>query len=432
MSSLRRLQTAVVLLLFTALIAFADQPAWYRSDALGLQLGPLQTAGPTAEGYSLRVERSGAREVRELFNGSEAIERTVRTYTAAGLLESETVYRKGVISRQTTFTADGRPREITSYVDGAPVEQTDYTYDSRGRPSKAVTYRFSAAEGGEPVRGPEPAWTDSYRYYPGGASGEGRGALSTHSGPPVTGATSAGSLSEVRRVYADGTRQISRFDYSGTRLAEQWVGTETDGVLTRYNARGLRTERETVRDGKTVTHEAFVYGPPAVAPTTEAGGTGSSGGNAAVGGNTATGNNGTAGGPALLSSTVEDLADGAVTQRTYRDGRIVKSVVSRGGATVSTTSFRYQGDRVEQKVVQQQDQTERWDYVYAQDSDKLVRESYYLNGTLLEVIHYGGDGNSVRERYRNGAVVLRTYYHGEQRVKEELIRDGRVIRTLEF
>jgi antitoxin component YwqK of YwqJK toxin-antitoxin module len=388
---------AAAVLLQLAAASGAAETLWYRSDALGLPIERISVQAPTAEGYSLKVDRQGSDETRSLYQAGDRIERTVRSFDSKGRLAAETVYRKDLLSRKTSFTAAGRPASEIYYVNGAPRQQIEYTYDDRGRPAEAVTYRYTTdADTGKPVREASPAWTDTFVYNPGGSTSSGVG-------PPVTGSSAAGSISEVRRLYADGTRRISRFDYSGTRLTEEWVGTDTDGVLTRYDARGLRTLHVTYRDNKPVSRESFVY-------RSEKEG----------------------GAQVLVSSTSTSLTDGTATVNNYRNGRVVKSVESKDGKVTSTTEYQYDGDRIAQKTVEQEGTSERWDYSYAADTNKLERQAYSIDGTLVEVIHYGNDNSSVHERYRNGSVVLRTYYHGEQRVKEELVRDGRVIRTLEF
>lgn len=393
---LRGMIMAAALLQLIA-VAGAAETLWYRSDALGLALERISTQAPVPEGFSLRVDREGNAETRVLYQAGDQIERTLRTYEAGGRLASETVYKKDILSRRTTFGPSGRPARETYYVDGKPRQQIVDTYDDRGRPATATTYRFTTdAETGNPVGEADPAWTDTFVYYPGGSTSAG-------AGPPVTGGSASGAISEVRRLYADGTRRISRFDYSGTRLTEEWVGTDTDGVLTRYNALGLRVLREAYEKNKPVTRQSFSY-------QSEGEGTGT----------------------ALASSLLIDLADGTSIADSYHGGKVIKSVESRGGKVRATTEYRYTGDRVARKTVEQGGTSERWEYSYAADTDKLERESYFIDGSLVEVIHYGEGNSSVRERYRNGSVVLRTYYHGEQRVKEELVRDGRVIRTLQF
>ncbi|HUX12287.1 MAG TPA: hypothetical protein VMW87_04625 [Spirochaetia bacterium] len=412
---LRSIIAAAILFHAVSLPLIAES-VWYRSDALALPLERISAAAAAGTDYALQVDRDPNGETRQLHHAGSIIERIVQTHDRQGRVDHETVYKQGLLSRESSYAVSGLPDSEIQYSDGKPRVEIFYTYDERNRPKSARTYHFASPENGDsPVRDPTPAWTDSYLYFPGGRSGaDSAGTFSISSGPPVTGGSSAGALAEVRRLYSDGVRQISRYDYAGTRLSEEWVGTQSDGVLSRYNNLGLRTVRETWAKNAPVNRETFTY---TTAPVDA--GTSPAGASSSIP-------------DVLLSSNLENLADGTTTASTYREGRVVRRVESTGGNVISSTEYEYRGENIVQKIAQQGGSTERWTYEYAADNGKPAQESYFLNGKLVEVVHYAEDNRSVRDRYRNGELVLKTYYNGERRVREELIRDGRVTRTLEF
>ncbi len=378
----------VSLLLFAAAASAYADAAWFRSDSLGNRLEaespPSGAALEGKTGYLLKVERVGRTETDILYLDGSLDTRTVRQFGTDGKLERTTEYHGEMIFQTTEFTATGQPSKETFYSDGRPSTETVYAY-REGRPVSSVAYRFTTAETGT-VRDEKPAWEDQYLYYPGSTDG-----------PPVTGHTSTGALREVRRLYADGTERISRYDYGGSRLIEEWQGSTKSGSLTRYDAAGRRSMRERWNDGTLLSREVFRYGKN----------------------------------DELVSSKIEDFSAKTVTELEYVAGNVTSESISRNGAVISRTQSKFVDGRLESRRVSQDGAVEEWKYTYGESGKKLT-ESYYLDGQIVEIIHHTKDGNSYHERYRDGRLVLRTYYEGERRVKEELIRDGQVVRSLAF
>ena len=107
----------------------------------------------------------------------------------------------------------------------------------------------------------------------------------------------------------------------------------------------------------------------------------------------------------LLGATV--LHDGGTEserQLVYEDGLLVEEREQRG-AILRVVRFEYE-DRF------------------------LVRERHVENEALLRVVEYHeGDYTRVETLYRGDEPTLRVVYHGEDRLREEVFRDGVVIRT---
>jgi len=377
---------------FPGLVFAQSGTTWYHSDSLGFLLKPIVpqpgTVSSLPDGYVIGVQRSAGEETLTLYNDRELDQRTVTKFGTDGLREATEVYRGAVLFHETHYSKSGNVTAETFYSDGLPATRTTFEYED-GRPRSATTYTFTRSAAGAEVTAP--AWKDTYSYYPGGAGVDG-----LLQGPSVTGQSAAGALREVSRTYPDGRKRISRYDYSGTRLTQEWQGGESTGSLNRYDSRGRLSARESWSEGKPVSLEQFAYNSQ----------------------------------DQLASSHLEDISTGQVTDRQYEAGKVVEERVVQKGVIVSTSTFQYDKDRLISSTEKVAGATDRSTYTY-DSAGKKETQSRYLDGELIEVIHYTS-GGSYTESYRNGKLVLRTYYEGERITREELIRDGEVVREIAF
>ncbi len=126
--------------------------------------------------------------------------------------------------------------------------------------------------------------------------------------------------------------------------------------------------------------------------------------------------------------------DGETTYRYDESGRLLGSSVSLDGALDLERSRRYEdGLLVEER--EERDgvaRVRRYEY----DDDGILRqEQISEDGRLLRVVDHLAverEYTRVETLYRDGAEILRVYYHGEDRLLEEVIRDGGVVRTRRF
>ena len=56
-------------------------------------------------------------------------------------------------------------------------------------------------------------------------------------------------------------------------------------------------------------------------------------------------------------------------------------------------------------------------------------ERWVEGGRLLRLISWSSATERSEEHYRNGRPYVRIYYRGQDRLRDEFLRDGRVIRT---
>ena len=77
---------------------------------------------------------------------------------------------------------------------------------------------------------------------------------------------------------------------------------------------------------------------------------------------------------------------------------------------------------------------ENWLFEYGAEGE-LVREEYRARGSLERITLYStqeGEGLRVEELYREGRLFMRVRYRSDQKVREEFLQDGEVVRVREF
>ncbi|MFW6215023.1 MAG: hypothetical protein ACOC45_03665 [Alkalispirochaetaceae bacterium] len=100
------------------------------------------------------------------------------------------------------------------------------------------------------------------------------------------------------------------------------------------------------------------------------------------------------------------------------------------GRLVSTTyrSYGEEGELLGIRVTGRQAREIRYEY---DEEGTLVSERELREGVVHRSVEYGED-ERVETRYRRGEAFLRVYYRGDERVREELLREGEVIDVRRF
>lgn len=206
-----------------------------------------------------------------------------------------------------------------------------------------------------------------------------------------------GSLRVVRRIASGGASVEYR--YREGRLEEEWVFSESSSVHTRYDEAGRLVERTTREDDGVVERETRSYWGEA---------------------------------PDAPLSEVVVFADGERTVNRYDEsGRLLGSSVARDGEVSSDRIRVYEEGRLVEEREQREGVTLVWRYEY--EGDELVTERSYEDGVLVKLIDYAREEfTRVESVYRDGDEALRVYYDGRDRVREEVVRDGEIIRTRTF
>ncbi len=217
-----------------------------------------------------------------------------------------------------------------------------------------------------------------------------------------------GSLRLMRRIGERGT--TVEYRYRDGRLVEEWVDTGTSRERLRYDSVG-RLEERTRWDGEElVERETREYWGPLAGD--------------------------------MIRRAIIASSDRETTYRYDESGRLLGSTASLDGALESDRTRRYEeGLLVEERETRGVvERVRRYEH---DDEGILVRERISENGVLVRVVSHGsgevGDGEGalleytrVETLYRDGAETLRVYYRAEQRLLEQIVRDGEVVRTRRF
>jgi|GEM_PF-5562941 len=347
----------------------------YRSNPLGMELERISHPERGKYHYVLEVSRSGSTESRTLYSGSEAAWQLERTFDAAGRTVREERFESGNPVWARRFDASGRIMEEKQYGgDGTLDEVISYAYQdnllvSRRSEGRSGTLRY----------------TDTLSYF------------------------GAGKLRDVKRTFPDGRTRTAHYAMADGRLLEERFSTESGGSLLRYNEGGRLAYRE-VWEGKDVTEiTRYRYSHSGSSDAADAN-------------------------PVWLSEerTIHK-PEGSLTVVNYdRQGRRTRvDEEDASGNRVSLTRYEY-GDYGPVSVTRDADGGNiTTTYRYNEDGS-LFEKRVARDGALAEVVVHTGRDRHYEERYKDGALYVRTFYQGEERTREEYVMNGRVVRSVEI
>jgi hypothetical protein len=126
-----------------------------------------------------------------------------------------------------------------------------------------------------------------------------------------------------------------------------------------------------------------------------------------------------------------------ITRRGYDErGRLTSEQVEESGRIIRELTRVFAEDLLVREVETDSRGQRSWEYAYTEEGER-ERETYREDGELVEVTHLvlaadQAPADRMVELFNRGQAVLRVYYEGQTRTREEVIRDGEVIRTREF
>jgi hypothetical protein len=210
---------------------------------------------------------------------------------------------------------------------------------------------------------------------------------------------------ELRRVIREESPADQRFALGeGTRgVTEERYGNSRERRINRYDPRGRLVEREYWHEGQLKERERIQY----------------------------RGEDGL-----RLSSTLEELPLERVALSSYDEqGRVVRIERSEKGETTERTVHRRDEEgRIVETTTRGSRGIENWRFEYGPEG-RLAREEYRLRGSLEKVTLHSLEGDEpirVEELYREGRMFMRVYYRSEQKVREEFLEAGEVVRVREY
>lgn len=283
--------------------------------------------------------------------------------------QEERVYDGGVIQERFRYDQAGRLTEEQLFQEGEPSRRKVYHY--RGA-ILALTETFNSKG--------ELLFRDAYYLSP------------------------EGKLRRVsREEREDQTTQELALSSGGGNLAEERYGNVRDRKVNRYDLEGRLIVRERWSQGELIERERFEYHGD---------------------------------GDTLVRSQLEQLKLQRTIRRSYDEqGRLIGSVVEQEGEEIEQT-FHLRDERgaIVETTKRSARGLEHWLFDYGPE-DTLKREEYRIRGALKRITTYSSDNGAssrIEELYREGQIFMRIYFEAEEKVKEEFLRDGKVIRERRF
>lgn len=371
----------------------AVESVHYRSNEIGIpfeRITPAQAGGhrfvlvdhpAVAQGETTLADRVLLEDGRE-------VRRWETRRGAAGDLLAEYDYVGGELVDERVFYADGRLSATYAYEGGELVNRATYTYEPR-------TVRVESTDGDGSV------W---YR--------------ATYE------LAATGQVRDFVRLDPGQDRFDARFVFGGGALVEEIVEAGSTRLVSRYLA-GARYRVEEWRDGVLHSVRDLERSPE---------------------------------GFLIAETRTEPAADRRTITRFDAAGQVIEVITEERGAQVA--SVRHRRDDAGRIVTTQRetgDGGERWDFRYAVDAqtaaaaaggpdDRLREVRHRQNGVLVSVAAYreagdsesgdseAGGGPPLRQvdYYRDGVPERRVFFRGDERLREQVIRDGAVIRERVF
>ena len=364
--------TRVVFLL--ALLAFCCSPqlggsqTLYQSNAIGVRIRPLP-ADASVYSYPYVLSVSGSAPT-----------------------ENETLYSRGRVVRRITRNTQRGGNVETTTKDSVLISEV--SYDGNGRSTQEKWYN----ERGGLIETLQHAYGAGYKTI---VSTDSAGAqryseLHTYD--------LEGKINSVIRTYPNQRQEATFFDFINELLLREIHISPPTRYVIRYDQLGRAVERFRAIDGELQTAEFLVYGEGASnnPPRTPA------------------------------SSRVVKYDTNTVENRTYdRSGREITLEVVRDEAIVERGRFEYANQQLSKSVVYTTGSSTVREKSFGEERDP-IEERWIDSGELVRRIVFTGENSSYEERYSNNTLFARIYYRGQNRIKEEFIRDGKVIRTREY
>jgi antitoxin component YwqK of YwqJK toxin-antitoxin module len=209
-----------------------------------------------------------------------------------------------------------------------------------------------------------------------------------------------GALREVRRTAADGEVRFSSYVAGRTGVSEERNSVGDVLSTQRYDTQGRLVSREQRRGDDVLVREDFLFRPDSAF---------------------------------LLSSREAAPAGKKVTDRRYDEaGRLISETTTEKGAVVEEiVTTRDEKGRVTVKTRRTPAGLETWKYVL-DDAGKVARESYFRLGSLVKVSAYGPGKQRAEELYKDEEMVLKAWFDGDTRLREEVYSGGTLVRERKY
>ena len=207
--------------------------------------------------------------------------------------------------------------------------------------------------------------------------------------------TKRGRLRDIVRRYPDGSVWTASYNFDTKGLAEERIRQDDDFYVGRYALNGVLDTWQVWNDGNMLEEKLWEYYPE---------------------------------GGEVQRIVQRIPGDGTTVEEYYNiQGSIVRRTVSGGSPEEVEYTRNDEGQLIEKTRISA-DGKESWIYTYDEEGE-VRSEAYYRKASLEKIRYYTGDDQWFDELIRQDTVFLRVYYDKEEKIKEEIVQEGQVIRT---
>jgi len=206
-----------------------------------------------------------------------------------------------------------------------------------------------------------------------------------------------GELRSVTRTWNDGTVQILSLTSGAGNRSEERDSAGNREIVYRYDDRGNLQTREVWEQGRLLSRESTEYD-----------------------------------GTRATRTVINDFDSGQTIHTSFAvSGHPVEEIVLLGDTEIERTQSEWNAEGQKIRMQRSSDRgLELWLMHYA--DGELEREEYWLRGALQKITRYLEEDQRLDELYRGGAVFVRILYRGEDKLREEFVENGKVVRVRDF
>ena len=357
-------------LLLLLLIAPASLPAdqLYESNASGIRIRTLP-ARATRTSYRYVLAVSGRPPTENEILYKDGIMVRRIVRTSRADRNIEVTYQDGIIASEIHYDRNGRLIEEQWFnSNGTLIETLQHEYVVGGKKIRAID------------KDNQERYTELHNY------------------------DLEGKISSIIRNYPNQRREAAFFDFISELLVrEEHIAPESRYII-RYDRLGRATERFLAQNNQLRSAEFLFYrvdetGRPKRTPH---------------------------------NSRLVNYDTSIVENRTYDNlGQIITVEKIQDRATIERGQFEYLNRQLARSVVRSTASSTSREKIFDVSQD-VVEERWLDSGKLVRRIVPTGATSYYEERYNNGVLFARVYYQDNDRIREEFIRDGKVVRSREY
>jgi len=131
----------------------------------------------------------------------------------------------------------------------------------------------------------------------------------------------------------------------------------------------------------------------------------------------------------ILREEIQLAGDTETRKRHDNEGRLLEETIIRGGSLQQVRSYTWSGSNLIRVEKSGDGRTSVRELTWIRD--RLSSETLSVDGVISSDVLYTSDSQRTETLYRNGAAAVRVYWDGNNRLREEFLENGEVVRVRE-